>query len=115
MNIKEFYFLIKKFFSVEKMQFKQSVNLNDLEYDIIGLDGVIGISKLSLTNEFADGRKLYNLDKDGNVVSGGTDGYGFFYPFSENDGVLNKILRPSVTPSVFEIRNPNIDIIGKVR
>ena len=96
------------------MQFKQSINLNDLEYDIIGLDGVIGISELKLTNQFADGRKLYNLDKDGNVVSGGSDGYGFFYDFG-NDAIRNKILRPSVTPSVFEIRNPNTDIIGKVR
>jgi len=106
--------VIKKFFSIEKMQFKQSINLNDLEYDIIGLDGVIGISELKLTNQFADGRKLYNLDKDGNVVTGGSDGYGFFYDF-QNDGIQNKILRPSVTPSVFEIRNPNTDIIGKVR
>ena len=49
------------------------------------------------------------------MVSGGSSGYGFYYSFKENDGVKNKILRPSVTPSVFEIRNPNIDIIGKVR
>ena len=96
------------------MNFKQSVNINDLEYDIIGLDGVIGISELKFTNQFADGRKLYNLDKDGNTVSGGSEGYGFFYDV-ENGGIQNKILRPSVTPSVFEIRNPNTDIIGKVR
>ncbi len=112
---------IKKFFDINKMQFKQTINLNDLEYNIIGLDGVIGISKLSLVNQFADNRLLYNLDKDGNAVTNGSVGYGFYYPFADdnndetNEAVANKILRPSVTPAVFEIRNPNIDIIGKVR
>ena len=96
------------------MQFRQAMNLNDLEYDIIGLDGVIGITNLKLVNQFADGRKLYNLDINGNEVDGGSAGYGFLYPFGDTS-IINKILKPSVTPSVFEIRNPNTDIKGKVR
>ena len=91
------------------MKFKQPINLNDLEYEIIGLDSVIGIADLKLVQKIGE-RKLWNYDKDG--VADGTAGYGFFYSFE--DAVSKNILRPSVTPSVFEIRNPNTDIIGKV-
>ena len=101
--------VIKDFFKVEKMKFKQPINLNDLEYEIIGLDSVIGIADLKLVQKIGE-RKLWNYDKDG--VADGTAGYGFFYSFE--DAVSKNILRPSVTPSVFEIRNPNTDIIGKV-
>jgi hypothetical protein len=113
--------VIKEFFRIEKMQFKQSINLNDLEYNIIGLDGVIGIAELKLMNTFDDGTSLYGLDSDGKAIDGGVNGYGFYYPFADDqnvttdEAVANNILRPSVTPAVFEIRNPNTDIKGKVR
>ena len=38
--------------------------------------------------------------------------YGFEYNFSNAEE--NGIIRPSVTPSVFELKNPNRDIYGKV-
>ena len=42
----------------------------------------------------------------------GNLGYGFKYPF---EGALqNDIIRPSVTPAVFELREPNNDIYGRV-
>ena len=51
---------IKDFFKIEKMQFRQSINLNDLQYNILGLDGVIGIKELKLfqdgNDEYASGR-----------------------------------------------------------
>ena len=107
---------IKDFFKVEKMQYRQSINMNDLQYNILGLDGVIGIKKLKL---FQDGsgdgtgnRKLYYYEANGTAVSGGESGYGFQYSF---DGAEeNGIIRPSMTPAVFELRNPNRDIYGKV-
>ena len=47
------------------------------------------------------------------VESQGTEtGYGFKYSF---EGALqNDIIRPSVTPAVFELREPNNDIYGRV-
>ena len=107
---------IKDFIKVEKMQYRQSINMNDLQYNILGLDGVIGIKKLKL---FQDGsgdgtgnRKLYYYEANGTAVSGGESGYGFQYSF---DGAEeNGIIRPSMTPAVFELRNPNRDIYGKV-
>ena len=45
--------------------------------------------------------------------------YGFVYDFgsenSDQPGALkNGIIRPSATPAVFELRNPNQDIYGRV-
>jgi len=107
--------VIKDFFKIEKMQFKQSINLNDLQYNILGLDGVIGIKELKLfqdgNNEYASGRQLYYYKGDGEVI--GTDSnYGFKYNF--DNAIKDGVIRPTVSPAVFELRNPNQDIYGKV-
>jgi hypothetical protein len=100
------------------MQFRQSINLNDLQYNILGLDGVIGIKELSLfqsrgpKSDYAANRNMASFQGDGDSISGGESGYGFQYEF---DGALvDGIIKPSVTPSVFELKNPNQDIYGKV-
>ena len=64
------------------------------------------------TDEYAGSRKFYNYEVDGTTVPNGEVSYGFQYNFTEalDDGIY----RPSVTPSVFELRNPNQDIYGKV-
>jgi hypothetical protein len=107
---------IKDFFKVEKMQFRQSININNLQYNILGLDGVIGIKELLLfqdgNDKYAGGRKLYNYSADGSAVTNGENTYGFQYDF--NESLDDGIYKPSVTPSVFELRNPNRDIYGKV-
>jgi len=107
--------VIKDFFRVEKMQFKQSININDLQYNILGLSGVIGIKELTLfqdgNDEYASGRKLYYYKADGEVI-GDDNNYGFQFNF--NEALQDGIYRPSVSPAVFELRNPNEDIYGKV-
>ena len=107
--------VIKDFFKIEKMQFRQSINLNDLQYNILGLDGVIGIKELKLfqdgNNEYASGRQLYYYKGDGEVI--GTDSnYGFKYNF--DNAIRDGVIRPSISSAVFELRNPNQDIYGKV-
>ena len=80
--------VIKDFFKVEKMQFKQSINLNDLQYNILGLDGVIGIKELSLfqsrgpDSDYAANRNMASFQGDGDSISGGESGYGFQYNFT---------------------------------
>jgi len=109
---------IKDFFKVERMQFKQSINLNDLQYNILGLDGVIGIKELSLfqsrgpDSDYAANRNMASFQGDGDSISGGESGYGFQYNFE--NAIVDGVIRPSVTPSVFELKNPNQDIYGKV-
>ena len=92
------------------------IKINDLQYNILGLDGVIGIKELLLfqdgTAEYAEGRKMYNYTANGGAVTNSENTYGFQYNFTE--ALENGIYRPSVTPSVFELRNPNQDIYGKV-
>ena len=108
--------IIKNFFKVDTMQFRQSINMNDLEYRILGIDGVIGIKELKLfqngNDSYASGRKLYYYQADGDVYTGNDVNYGFEYNF--DNALKDGIYRPSVTPSVFELRNPNTDIYGKV-
>ena len=107
---------IKRFFKVEKMLFRQSININDLQYNILSLDGVIGINELTLfqdgkPGEYAEGRQLYYYKGDGEII-GADSTYGFQYNF--DDALQDGIYRPSVSPSVFELKNPNQDIYGKV-
>lgn len=107
--------VIKDFFLVDKMQYRQSINMNDLQYNILGLEGVIGIRELKLfqdgNSEYASGRQLYYYKGDGEI-SGTDSDYGFQYNF--DNALKDGIYRPSITPSVFELKNPNQDIYGKV-
>ena len=110
---------IRDFFIIDKMQFGQAINLNELRYEILGKEGVIGLPTLkifqstgNLGNEFSGTeRELCSVDALGE--SQGTEtGYGFKYPFE--NALQNDIIRPSVTPAVFELREPNNDIYGRV-
>ena len=102
---------IRDFFKIERMQFRQSINMGDLQYHILGLEGVMGIKELKLF-QTGEGRNMFNYQADGDTVDDGESNYGFQYEF---DGAEeNGIIRPSITPSVFELRNPNQDIYGKV-
>ena len=106
---------IKDFFKIEKMQFRQTINLNDLQYNILGLEGVIGIKTLELfqdgSNDGTGNRKFYYYAANGDVI--GTDSnYGFQYEI--RNATEDGIVKPSITPSVFELRNPDADIYGKV-
>ena len=110
---------IREFFTIDKMQFGQAINLNELRYEILGKEGVIGLPTLkifqrtgNLGNEFSGTeRELCSVDALGE--SQGTEtGYGFKYSFES--ALQNDIIRPSVTPAVFELREPNNDIYGRV-
>ena len=107
--------VIKDFFKIDKMQFRQSINLNDLQYNILGLDGVIGIKELRLFqrgNDIGVNRNLVYYRADGTLSNNGESGYGFEYNFQ--NALVDGVIRPSVTPAVFELKNPNKDIYGKV-
>ena len=58
-----------------------------------------------------DGRILNSKNAVGEDTSGELN-YGFVYDFAS--ALKNDIVRPSSTPSVFELRNPNQDIYGRV-
>jgi hypothetical protein len=86
---------IKDFFSTDKMQFNQPIYLNDLELTIGSVDGVRTINQLRIKN----------------LVDGNYSPY--HYPIQS--ATRDKIIYPSIEPSVFEIKFPNSDIKGKVK
>ena len=129
---------IKDYFKVEKMQFNQPIYISQLEYELMGVEGVRSINYVTITqheNYHPNGageilsQKTWNysfdatIDTDGiadNGISGGftsnaTDGYGYLYTFK--NALEGGIIRPpqTSTPTVFELKNPNENIKGRVR
>ena len=106
----------------------------------MGVEGVLSIGHVTITQheDFnGDGDLLLNptytyshtndsgVDLDGDginnpgyiVADGGTAGYGYKYNFQialSDDGTI--IVPPNITtPTVFELKNPNQNIQGRVR
>jgi len=90
----------------------------------MGLDGVRSVNFVRLTQgdepDFTElfPTKLYYFDKDDSII--GTDvQYGYQYPFGEFYGdsstASDGVVLPSVTPSVFELKNPKDNVKGIIR
>ena len=133
--------VIKNYFDVDNMQFNQPIYLSKLEYELMGVEGVRSLDHVTITQhedyhlngngETLDGQTYtysYNenagpdLDGDGQPDGGyssddndGQDGYGYFYDFANS--LSDGIIRPPElsTPAVFELKNPNQNIKGRVR
>lgn len=86
--------VIKEFFNINNQDFNQPIYLSDLELQIANVDGVRTVNSVELRN----------------ITEGSYSNK--YYPVS--NATKNKIVYPSVEPSVFEIKYPNQDIRGKV-
>ena len=131
---------IKDYFRVEKMQFNQPIYKSQLEYELMGVEGVRSIGHVTIDQESdynGDSETLPNptytysftqdtgidINGDGNtdsgyiVASGGTTGYGYKYHFQNALSDDGTIILPPLTssPTVFELKNPNTNIQGRVR
>ena len=133
---------IKDYFRIEKMQFNQPIYKSNLEYELMGVEGVRSIGHLTITQEkdyFYDDGETLNLPtytysfstsgegvdidgdgtNDGGFVEavGGTTGYGYKYNFQTALSDDNTTVLPpnTATPTVFELKNPNQNIQGRVR
>ena len=132
---------IKEYFNIDKMQFSQPINISKLEYILMDIEGVRSINHITITqhqdyhpdavdssdNELEEATWQYSynaeLDIDDNSENGaeggfeiiGTPGYGYFYNFQ--DALIGDTIRPPLasTPAVFELKNPNQNIKGRVR
>ena len=125
---------IIEYFDIDKMQFHQPIYTSDLEYELMGLDGVRSVNFIELCQDFnslvlgdlrgynGGGDVMYDWAMvDGAGASGqGTTGYGWFYRFSDfyqnvNESYVGKgVILPSVEPAVFELKNPKQNIRGVV-
>ena len=133
---------IKDYFRIEKMQFNQPIYKSQLEFELMGVEGVRSIGHITITQDndyFIPNNAgenivpptysyLFSAEGDGvdldgdNVIDGGfitndTTNYNFKYDFKtalSDDGTI--IVPPNTsTPTVFELKNPNQNIQGRVR
>jgi hypothetical protein len=88
--------LVRAYFNVENTQFCQPINLSRLKLEIGKLDGVQTVSSVKIKNLTArDGDYStceYNIDK----------------------ATVDDVVYPSLDPSIFEVRYPTKDIVGRV-
>ena len=121
---------IINYFNIDKMQFRQPIFLSDIEYELMGLDGVRSVNfvKLGQGNSSADfldelnpndDRPLFDFNVNNPDVAIHDGEYGFQYDFTQFYGgagsLSDGIILPSVTPSVFELKNPRENVKGVVR
>jgi len=86
---------LKDYFNIDNWTFNNTINLSELELIIANVDGVSSVPKLEIVNK-CGGRyspNSYNIEK----------------------AIKDKILYPSLDPSVFEVKFPNADIKGRAR
>jgi hypothetical protein len=124
---------IKDYFNINKMQFSQPIYVSQLEYELMGIDGVRAVNYVTITQEedwnapagsvapLSPATFKYSVaditfdSADDVTISSTGDGYGWLYNFEDanENGV---ILPPSPdTPGIFELKNPNQNIRGVVR
>jgi hypothetical protein len=85
---------VKTFFDVDFWNFSQPINLSQLELEIAKIEGVQSVSEVNVFN------KTIN---DGNYS---------YVEYDIQSAIKNKIIYPSVDPSIFEIKYPDVDIRG---
>lgn len=121
------------YFNIEKMQFRQPIYISKLEYELMSLDGVMSVNSLKITQgddpDDASATDLFNPNlytlkwnpntetwEDDLVPDGaGQAGYGYYYDFANPSVLVNGVINPPVTPSVFELKNPKDNVKGVVR
>ena len=86
---------LKEYFLIDNMTFNQTINLSEIELMLANIEGVSSVPMLKITNKCG----------------------GKYAPHSYNidAATKDKIVYPSLDPSVFEIKFPDSDIKGRVR
>jgi hypothetical protein len=88
--------LVQQYFDINNTKFCQPINLSRLELEIAKVDGVQSVTQL----------KVKNLTlKDGDYSQ---------YEYDISKATVDKVIYPSIDPSVFEVRFPTKDIVGRV-
>ena len=88
--------VVTNYFDINKWKMNQSINLSELELEIANVDGVSSVPKVEIVNL---------ADSTGLVYSQ--------YSYNIAEATRNKIVYPSLDPSIFEIKYPNKDIKGR--
>jgi hypothetical protein len=87
---------LKDYFLLDKWQINQPILLRDLYIALDRIQGIQTVKNITLSNK-----------------SGSTLGYSI-YAYDIDGATQNQVVYPSLDPSIFEIRYPDLDIKGKV-
>ena len=85
---------LKDRFGIENMQINKPLVISDVNSTLLQVRGVQSISKVEIVNKSGGNYSLYSYDIPG--------------------AIRNNILYPSLDPSIFEIRFPDVDIQGRI-
>ena len=85
---------IQNYFNIDNWTFNMPINLSELELIIAGVEGVQSVPKCEIVNKCK-----------GNYSSNS---------YNIQSATKNKMVYPSLDPSVFEVKYPNKDIKGRV-
>lgn len=95
--LKEAIGVVKNFFDIDKWNFSQPINLNHIELEIAKVEGVQSVVSVKISNKtILDGAEYSPIEYD------------------IDSATKNKIVYPSLDPSVFEVKFPDKDIRGSV-
>jgi hypothetical protein len=86
---------LKDYFNIDNWTFNQTINLSEIELLLINVEGVSSVPMLKITNKCGGNYSpnSYNIDS----------------------ATKDKIVYPSLDPSVFEIKYPDTDIKGRAK
>ena len=85
---------LKQYFNIDNWTFNMPINISEVELVIAGVEGVQSVPKCEIVNKCL-----------GNYSS---------HSYNILDATKNKMVYPSLDPSIFEIKFPNKDIKGRV-
>jgi len=97
---------VKRHFNITKWQINQPILLNDIAYVISLVDGVVSIVPPEDDNPNKNIVVIENKHKVANGYSGNV--------YDTDAATRDGIVYPSLDPSIFELKYPNIDIVGRV-
>ena len=86
---------LKDYFNINNMSFNQTINLSEIELLLANVEGVSSVPKVIITNK-CSGKYSSNS-------------------YNINAATKDKIVYPSLDPSIFEIKFPDADIKGRVK
>ena len=87
---------LQNYFDIDKLQVNQPIVISEVENLIGGVNGVQAIEKITFENK-----------------SGTRSGYSQ-YKYDFTMATRNGVVYPSLDPSIFELKYPNIDIKGRI-
>ena len=88
--------VVTNYFDINKWKMNQSINLSELELELANVDGVSSVPKVEIVNLADSTNDTYSQ-----------------YSYNIVEATRNKIVYPSLDPSIFEIKYPNKDIKGR--